>query len=265
MIMSNTIKLTALLSCLVILCGCFVSCVIPGGGEGGGNNNTGGLPSDKYVATIKVSYATEDEKLASAVSAMNNVVTTVTANGDDLKVSAVASLGGVTVNNEYVYIEDMLYYSITLGLADKSATDYKKSAMTDTDRDALLSKVGPGASIGVKDFLKFDKVKEDNLTTYTCSNMTGESKDSLAKVFASKLSAIGATAIVNSASYTLKLVDDRNSASTLSCDLTVTMDGAEYQLTVNIECEYDYDADTSVSAPQNADKYTEVTLSEIIG
>ena len=263
--MSNSIKLTALLSCLVILCGCFVSCVVPDGGEQGGNNNTGGLPSDKYVATINISYETDDEKLATAVSAMNNVVTTVTANGDDLKISSNANLGGITVNNEYVYIGDMLYYSVTLALTNKGATDYKKAPMTDDDRDALLSKIGPGASVGVNDFLKFDKVKTDNVITYTCSNMTRESKDSLAKVLSSKLSTLGATVTVNSASYNLKLVDDRNSESTLSCDLTVTMDGAEYQLTVNIECEYDYDADTAVSAPQTADKYTEVSLSDIIG
>ena len=136
--------------------------------------------------------------------------------------------------------------------------------MSDSDRDALLSKIGPGASIGVSDFLKFDVKSEGNYKTYTCTKINSSSGESLCNVFAAKLKDVGATAKLDSAEYTLVLLGEANSSSTLSCSFTVTLDGEDYNVTMVMSCAYDY-KDVSITAPENADKYTDAALGDIVG
>jgi hypothetical protein len=274
-IMSTMKKLTALLICLVIVCGFAVSCTPeePGTGDvgengGNGNQNDGGdeelnFPTDKYVANVTVTFESDDLKMQDAIAAMGEVTYVVTADGTGLMIESSADIGSISLDEAYTYINGTLYHSTTLTSGDKSASSLEKAAMSDSDRDALLNKIGPGASIGKNDFLQLDMSKDGNYKTYTCSKIKSESADSLCKVFASKFNG-AATVKLDSADYTLVLLGDANDSFILSCSFTVTMDGADYSVTMNMSCDYEY-KDVSVSAPDNADKYSDAELSEIIG
>lgn len=265
--MSTIKKLTALLSCLVIICGLAVSCTPE---EPDNNGNEGGageqinFPTDKYVATVNVEFESDDSKMKDAISAMGDTVYTVTADGTNLKIEAASDLGNVSLDEAYTYIGGVLYHAMTLSADGKSASSFEKATMNDSSRDTLLGEIGPGASIGIGDFLKIDTSKNGNYKTYTCSKISSASADSLCKVFASKFEGMGATVRLDGANYTLELLGDANNSSILSLSFTVTMDGTDYAVTMNMSASYEY-KDVSITSPENAEKYVDTALSDIIG
>ena len=292
-VMSTIKKITALLICLVILCGFAVSCTPEqpdgengenggnvedggntedGGNEGDGNNNNnnqGGdeelnFPTDKYVATVTVEFESDDLKMKDAIAALGETSYVVTADGAGLKLETSSDIGNISLDEAYTYVGGALYHSMTLSVDGKSASSYKKASMDDTGRDSLLDKIGPGASIGKNDFLEFDMSKDGNRKTYTCSNIKSESAESLCKIFASKFEGTGATVKLDDANYTIVLLGEANESFALSCVFTVTMDDADCSVTMNMSCDYDYKT-VSVAAPEDADKYVDVAISDIIG
>lgn len=296
--MSALNKLIALIVCVVMLCMCLVSCdEILGNIQGNdntdnsqsgndqtgddqddnqgnnqtGNNNQGNnnqddteLQSDYYVANITVSYATDDDKMKAAVEGMSTE-TTLTVMVDNLKLVSNVVLSNSSVADEYTYYNGMLYHTNTVQVGNMSLNSYKKAAMSESRVESLLDKAGAGANIDMGDFAKHDMSKADGVTTYTCTEMKDDAKDSLTQILASKFDGIGATVEIDSARYVFEVKSGRNQKYTLSCDLVITMDGAIYEVTMNLECVYNYNAVTVIMTPTDLDKYIDSTVDEILG
>ncbi len=263
--MSFIKKLTAFLICMTVLCGCLVSCVNPDSGDNSGNDDQTPLQSDRYVATVKIKYATNDNKMKAAIDALGTPTTTLTVDGDDLKLVTSATLDDISTSNEYIYVGGVLYQTKSLTVSDKSVTVLESAAMSQDQLSSLISKAGPGAGIGIGDFLDFEINTYGDITEYNCGDMLDDSKESLRKIVAKGFDGIGAIVRIDSASYKLEIKNGRNHSSILSCDIIVTLDGVDHEITMHLYYDYDYDADVSISAPDNADEYTEVSVDKIIG
>ena len=260
--MSALKKITALLICMVVLCSILASCQP---GADGGANGGAPLQSDKYVATITVKYTALDSKLKDAVEAIGSPEITVSADGDNLKVESFVATKNISTESQYVLVDGTLYHFNRISVDDLAVTTREKSGADESSRKAIIESVGPSASIGVEDFAQSGKTESNGSVTYVCNNINDESANSLCDVFAAQLSAIGATVRLESASYQVTLTGEREDKSTLTCNFIVTLDGADYSVLMRINSEYDYDASVSISAPGDADKYTEVSSEEIIG
>ncbi len=264
--MSALKKLTALIICIAMLCICLVSCdEILGNNQGNNQNGDVELQSDNYVASIRIKYATNDDKMKAAIDAMGTPDTTLTVMGDELKLESEATLNSISVDNEYVYIGGVLYHTNTVTVADKGITSLKKAEMDESKIDSLISKAGAGATIDLGDFITHEMTTSGDITTFTCTEMDEESKASLTEIFASKFNGLGAIVRLESVSYILDVKNDRNQSSTLSCDFVIDLDGETYELTMHLYCDYNYDAEVSITAPDNADAYTDATVDEILG
>ncbi|MBR4933566.1 MAG: hypothetical protein IKZ03_03825, partial [Clostridia bacterium] len=170
-----------------------------------------------------------------------------------------------SVDNEYVYVDGVLYYANTLTVADKSITSLKKAEMDETQIDSVISKAGTGATVDLGDFITHEMTTSGDVTTFTCTEMDEESKASLADVFASKFEGLGAIVRLVDVTYILEVKNDRNQSSTLSCDFVIDMEGESYEITMHLYCDYDYDAEISITAPDNVDAYTDATVDAILG
>ena len=264
--MSALNKLIALIVCVVMLCMCLVSCdEILGNNQAGGQGGDVELQSDNYVANIRIKYATNDDKMKAAIDAMGTPDTTLTVMGDNLKLESKATLNSISVDNEYVYVGGVLYYANTLTVADKSITSLKKAEMDETQIDSVISKAGTGATVDLGDFITHEMTTSGDVTTFTCTEMDEESKASLADIFASKFEGLGAIVRLVDVTYILEVKNDRNQSSTLSCDFVIDMEGESYEITMHLYCDYDYDAEISITAPDNVDAYTDATVDAILG
>ena len=255
-------KLTALIICITSLCGCLISCVDP--------NNTGDgdqtpLQSDRYVANISIRYATNDAKMKGTIDAIGTPTSTLTVDGDDLKIVTTAELKDISTSNEYIYVDGVLYQAKSLNVSDKSVTLLERATVGEDQRDSLISKAGPGAAIGIGDFLNFEINTYGDITEYNCNEMLEDSKESLRQIISKSFDGFGAIVVIQSAVYKLEIKNDRNHSSVLSCNLVITMDGVDYEVTMHLYYDYNYDAEVSITAPENADAYTEVSSDDIIG
>ena len=257
--MSTINKLIALLACVTLILGCLVSCL-------GDTPDVGGEEpqSDKYVANIRIKYATNDAKMKAAIDALSTT-STLTVVGETLKLVTTASVDDISAQNEYIYIDEVLYQSRSVKISDKSVTVLERATIGAEQRDSLISKAGPGAGISIGDFLNFEINTYDDITEYVCSDMLDDSKESLRQIIAESFEGMGAIVMIDSASYRVEIKNDRNQSSVLSCNLVINMDGVDYEVTMHLYYDYDYDAEISISVPENADAYTEVSADEIIG
>ena len=280
--MSVMNKLLALLTCLVIICGCLVSCgneTPDTGNEQEGNtnveneNNDGEnnvveepeeLPCDKYVATVKIVYATTDWKMKEAIDAINNQTTLISVDGENIKIESEVEIDDMSSASEYVCIDNKLYYSTTLSVGEIYASDYKVADVSENNKYDLLNKVGAGVSIGAEDFGTLEEYTSGKFSSSTCTGISDEAKASLSSLFSSKLALLGATVEIANATYYFETIDGRIDNSTLSCDFVILMDGQEYTITAHISYTYDYDAEVSITVPAEADKYTVTSLDNII-
>ncbi len=137
--------------------------------------------------------------------------------------------------------------------------------MGENNKNTLLSYVGAGAQISIQDFSTHNISVNNGKFTYTCSDMNKESKDSLSTIFYAAFDSYNATVDIESAEYTLVVDGEKNESSILSCTFKITMDGAEYSLTMNIASTYGYTSNISISAPKDANSYTEVSYEDIVG
>ena len=202
--------------------------------------------------------------MKAAIDALSTT-STLTVVGETLKLVTTASVDDISAQNEYIYIDEVLYQSRSVKISDKSVTVLERAAIGADQRDSLISKAGPGAGISIGDFLNFEINTYDDITEYVCSDMLDDSKESLRQIIAESFEGMGAIVMIDSASYRVEIRNDRNQSSVLSCNLVINMDGVDYEVTMHLYYDYDYDADISISVPENADAYTEVSADEIIG
>ena len=249
-----TKRLTALFLLVMVLCGCLASCINP---NQGGNSQT-----DKYVASIRIKYATNDDKMKAAVDAIGAPTAALSVVGEDIRLVTNAAVNSVSVSNEYIYIGGTLYNEKSVTVGDKSITERKCATMNQDQRASLISKAGPGADIGIDDFLSQDKTSSGNLETYVCTDITDESRESLCAVFSEQFGGLNAIVRISDVSYQLEIIDGRNNSSVLSCNFVITMDGVDHEVTMHLYYDYDYDAKIDISAPQDA--FIETSIDEII-
>lgn len=262
--MSMIRKITALLLLVMMICGCLASCVGPD--DKGQGTPDEALPSDKYTANLRVVYATDDAKMKDAVSAIGTPTVTLRVDGDDVQINTNARYDGISVSREYILVGGVLYSSSSLTLGDKTVSEQKRAAMSEAEKSSLLDKAGPGANVGLGDFLSQSRIGSDLNCSYTCEDMTDESRDSLRDIVAKSFEGFGAVVTLESATYQLEVKDGRNHSSILSCNFTVNMDGMDYSLTMHLYADYDYDSEFTISVPQGAeDIYTEVSLHDVLG
>ena len=262
--MSMIRKITALLLFVMMICGCLASCVGPD--DKGQGTPDEALPSDKYTANLRVVYATDDAKMKDAVSAIGTPTVTLRVDGEDVQILTKAEYDNLSVSAEYILIDGVLYSSNTLRIGDKTVSEHQRAAISEEGRSSLISKAGPGADIGIGDFLSLSKIGSGLNYSYTCEDMTDESRESLRGIVAKSFEGFGAVVTLESAAYQLEVKDGRDHSSVLSCNFTVNMDGVDYSLTMHLYADYDYDSEFTISVPQGADDiFTEVSADSILG
>lgn len=246
----------ALLLAVMLLVGTLVSCDMI---DGAIQPDT--IDTSSYTAKVTIKFSTGDEKMKSAVNAMN-ASSVIKVSGDDVSVSTTSESGNTTVSEEYIFIPDMLYYSLSVKIGDFSSAEYKKAPFVSSKRLELVSAVGGGAHIDNEDFDNVSVSDTASGKIYVCSSIASEAKTYLEELMNEKLSGL-ATVKLSDASLNLQTEGDLPVSSVLSCNYVITMGGAEYSITMRLYTDYDYECETVVSV-DDASKYVSVSAEEII-
>lgn len=251
------IKLCAMILCLSVFLGCFISCDQLGGGNG--------KQTDKYVATVTTRFATNDDGMKAAIDAAGSTSSTVSVDGDSVMIESESTLGDISLKNSYICVDGILYHNKTVTVSGKAISTYEKAGLSTEDRDGLFASAGAGAEISTDDFGSVSKSESGNRITYNCEDIKDDSKASLCALIAGRLSALGSEVTLSSVSYTEEQLDERIVSSVLSCDFVIVIEGETYEVTMRTYQDYNYEAEVNITAPADVDKYTEVSAKDIVG
>ena len=255
----NAVKKTlVLLLTVMLLASALVSCdmINPDAGE-----QPEPIDTSSYTASVEIKFATDDDKMKSAVNAMN-ASSVIKVCGEDISVSTTTTSGTTTVSEEYTIISDMLYYGLSVSIGDFSSDEYKRAPFGESSRLELVSAVGGGAHIDNDDFNNVSVTPTAKGKTYTCSGIAKDAKNYLEGLMNEKFGGI-ATAKIADAYLDLETEGTAPKSSVLSCDYVITMGDAEYTVTMRIYTNYDYECETVVSI-DDPGKYLPVSIEEII-
>ena len=270
-------KLVALLLVLTLCFGCLFSCKSSGKTDDIDNtqgqtpddtdkNKEENLQTDTYKISVRVAFASDDEAMKAAIRKLNNpqgTATVIEVDKNNFRISSEASVNGYSVSKTYTLVDGSLYHHSVIKSETQIASVREMASLNDADRDNLLIIRGEGAGIDISDFAVLNINKTQNGRFYECSSINEKSAKSLEKLFEAGFNAAEATIRLDSATYTLEIVNERNVSSTLSCNFVVTMNDTDYTITMRMYYTYDYDAQISISAPGDADKYVEIPYTDI--
>jgi hypothetical protein len=251
---------TKILSVILVL-GMAMSVLASCGDTGAGKND---VDDGKYKINVSIIYATNDNKLKDAISAVGTNGATVMVDGDNMAVYNTVVVGNTSVNESYVLFDNMLYRDMTVIANGNSATVQEKSDFHEENRQHLLADLGVGADVSVFDFKILEITSMGENDCFNCTDINADSAESLEKIFGAGLSGVGATVSLDSAEYQEIIHGETIIESTLSCHFIILLGGVSYELTVHMNYDYDYSAEVSVTAPEGADGYNTVTYNEII-
>lgn len=263
-------KLSCLILCLALLLGSLTSCdtlkelvdkygdniTLPSGGDE--------IDPNKYAASVRIVFATNDDKMKAAVDAMSSS-STILSDGFNLSVHTTANTGSASVENTYTYINGMIFHRLLIQSGEISVEKLERSAFDDSAAETLLNKAGAGASIDTSDFNTCDASEGDVVSSYICSDIKDDAKASLEGIITSRFAAIGADVKLEDVYFTLDTKNDVATSSVLSCSFKITMDGKIYEITMHTYTDYDYSADVQIDIPDNFGSYSDVSYEDIIG
>lgn len=250
-------KLGCLVICLTLLMGSLASCDLL---EQYLNQS---VDPDKYVAKVRIVFATNDEKMMDAVASMSSTAT-INADGDNISVQTSAEIGNSSVRNTYTVVDEMLYHKLLIISDAFSAESLKCAAFGDQDKEYVLSKIGVKADVGLEDFDSSEMYSDSGIDTYECSDITDEAREGLEDIIADDFDSLGASVNIKDVYYIVEMKGNLEVGNTLSCSFEISLNGKVYEVTMHIYTDYDYTANPKISVPENFDDYTEVSLDEII-
>ena len=271
-------KLIALMLVLSLCFGCLFSC------ENGDKTDETGNPqeqpsaddtnakedenlqTDTYKISVKVAFASDDEAMKAAIRNLNASATSTVIEVDknNLSITSSAEVNGYTVLKNYTLIDSTLYHHSVIRSATQVASVREWSTLTDSNIDNLLLKKGEGAGIDISDFAIINSSKTKDGRFYECSDIFESAAKSLEEILAASFASAEAVVKLDFATYKIETAKGRNVSSTLSCNFIITMNDVDYTLTMRMYYTYDYDAQINISAPDDADLYTEVSYLEIV-
>ena len=254
----NLNRLIALIVSLVMILGCLASCDIIGN-----NDNPGETPVEAYRADVDIRFATDDNKIKDAINVMSSRAIVIV-NKDNVRIDTIAKTNTTSVDRKYTLIDGVLYSNLLVQTNALAVSECQKAFVDGNKKDEILNTFGEGTSIGVGDFYVSDIHKDGDNFSYVCSDPFDELKASLHKMVAARFAAIGATVTVSDVEYQLEVVNGRDSSSILSVNYVIDLDGETYSVIMRLYTTYSYDGDFTITLPEDADKYTEVSYQDIV-
>ena len=270
-------KLISLMLVLTLCFGCLFSCDRGGNTEepnksqdtqtpGNDTKEEENLQTETYKISVRVAFASDDETMKAAIRKLNSSATSTVIEVDknNLCIKSTAEVNGYTVSKTYTLVDNLLYHHSVIKSENQIASVHEKATLTESNIDNLLTTKGEGAGVDISDFVNISSSKTKNGMYYECSDVFESTAQSLEAIFAASFASAEATVKLDSATLKLETAKGRNVSSTLACNFIITMNDVDYTITMRMYYTYDYDAQIDISAPVDAEIFTEVPYLEIV-
>ncbi len=257
--MKIKIRLTSFALIIAIMASCFSSCDLILGKDPKEtvDKAEAALDAAPYTVEMAVTYESSDQNVIDAIKCFTGPVIKLEADGDDLCVSMHMSLDGNVSESVYTVCDGMIYLYSSEQTASGEKTTREKLQCNSELRDEIIDKLGAGANIRYDDF---DEAKERGTggeSIITCTGIKNEALYGVADLMQDKLSDLGAMVGVKDATLVITIIDGKYQATVFSCTYIITTPETVYTISMSCVAKFDYTSDVNISAPEDANNYTE--------
>lgn len=229
------------------------------------------LENAPYTVEISYDYSCNDKVMEQALKAMEDMDIVVQVDGEDLKMDMDFSMStmGVTISTkvDYVAVDGILYASAHASAMGQSQVTKQKATIPPEEMGGLTNDLAGTGDITFSDFETVEMVETEDGYKITCSGISEDALAVLTESTKDQMSGVASNVKISFGDIKLfyEVEDGKIDTMVLSCTYTMNISGTAYQIDMRIEMDYDYDQPVSISAPADADKYTEVTYSDMMG
>lgn len=212
-----------------------------------------------YVATMTMDYSSDNEEVNSVFESMSGMELKINMDGTNFSMDM--EMMGITVN--YICVDNVLYMEM-MGMK-------VKSELTDEQMKEFSGDYTGSSFTGVSldDFNTVNSVKnEDGSYTITCKGLKGDGADLIDSVLGNVgTDEASVTIDKENLEYVFVIDKDCNYKSiTASMSMNVEVDElGVVSVDATVKTETDFANGQKVTAPANADEYTEMPAEELIG
>lgn len=215
--------------------------------------------SQRYITSMKMNYTSDNAMMNTVLESMSNIVTSVNIDGNNYAVTM--SLMGMDM--KYILVDNTVYFDI---LGEK-----QKATLTDEQyeefKNATLGAASADLSL-ISAYNTVDTVKyEDGSITIVCKGLSDE-VNALTDSIVADMEGAG-TVNINADTFECDITIDSDGnykSATVHMDMALQIDGVgSIKVSCDIEMTYDFVNAQPVTAPVDADSYTEIPAEDLLG
>ncbi len=218
------------------------------------------LKEAPYTVKMSMDFECDDQTLNTVFDALSMEIP-VTVDGDNMAMELSMDVMGQKIGTKMSVVDKVLYSSVDMGITSVKM----KATLNDEQLKEFVSENSAEMPV---DYLQFEELKmekKDGKDVITCSGITTEGLTALNNQLAETMEAMGAEAAAGDLSYVITLADGKYESMALTCSYSITMSGKTYTVSMTMNAKYEYENVAKVTAPADADTYTEVSYDQIKG
>ena len=229
------------------------------------------LQNTTYTIEVNYDYSCSDKIIEQALKSVEDMDMSIQVDGQNFKVDMEMTMSmmgyAVSTNVDYIAIDGILYAYAKASVLGQTETTKQKATIPPEELEGLTGEMTGTGDISFSDFQTLEMVETEDGYKITCSGISEEARAALAEETEDQMTVLGNNVGVTLGDITFcyEIEDGRIDNMVVSMTYTMTLNGTSYEMGMSIEIDYDYDQPVSISAPTDADKYTEVEYSFIMG
>ncbi|MBQ9151713.1 MAG: hypothetical protein IJX72_05635 [Clostridia bacterium] len=214
-----------------------------------------------YTVTMSMDFECDDATLNQVFDAMSMEIP-VTVDGDNMYMSmSMDIMEGMSASVNMTVADKVLYYDMSLfGQNTKM-----KTTLNEEQYKEFTEENGSEMPIDSANFETLTLETVDGKQVITCTGITNEGLTAMNDLLAESLTSMGAEAAVGDLSFVLTIADGKYESMALTASYSVTVEGQTYNVAMTMNAKYTYENVQPITAPADADKYTEVSYDDILG
>lgn len=219
------------------------------------------LTEGPYTVTMSMDFECDNAQLNAIFDAMT-MEFPITVDGDNMQMNmSMDIMEGVSASVSMTVVDKVLYSNTSVA----GQTMKMKATLSEDDYKEFIKENGAEMPIDSANFETLTLETVDGKQVVTCSGITSEGTEALNKLLADSLSGMGADASIGDLSYVLTIADGKYESMALTVSYSITVAGQTYTVSMTMNAKYSYAEVAPITAPADADTYSEVSFDQIMG
>lgn len=218
------------------------------------------LTAAPYSMTVSMDLECDDAELNDILDSMSMEVP-VTVDGENIFLSMGVTAESTSIDVKMTVFERVLYYDMSfMGESIKM-----KATMNDEEYAEFMKDSNTSLPVEPRHFETLTLEKKDGKQVVTCTGLTEEGRAALNEMLGETTGSIDGEAALNDLSYVLTIVDGKYESMAMSVAYSFTEDGKTVNASITMGITFSYENVSPVTAPADADQYTDVNVGDLLG